>query len=1248
NTDLFDAATIERMSGHFVSLLEGIVANPSEQIAQLPLLTQPELHQLFVEWNSTQVDYPIDKCIHQLFEEQVERTPQAVAVVFGNEQLSYTQLNTRANQLAHYLRSLGVKSDTLVGLCVERSLEMVVGLLGILKAGGAYVPLDPNYPQERIRFMLNDCGAEVLLTHSQLKDKLAIGDWELGIGDRQTVSQSLKILCLDAGSFANQSTHNPTKQNQPDDLAYVIYTSGSTGQPKGVQLLHKGLSNYLHWAKDYYKVAQGIGSPVQSSFSFDATITSLYLPLVCGCTTILVTEKQELELLADIVQQNNHLSLIKITPSHLEILNQQLNSDTIANRVNTIVLGGEALQAKQIIPWLTHAPNTRLINEYGPTEAVVGCCVYEATQKRNLTGNILIGQPIANARIYILDNHNQPLPVGIPGELCIAGAGLARGYLNRPSATAEKFIELDLFGEQERVYKTGDLALWLPDGNLEYLGRIDNQVKIRGFRIELGEIEAVLSQHDHVQTSCVITREDMTGDKRLVAYVVAHQDLTVTIGELRSFLSSNLPTYMVPHNFVILESLPLTPNGKVDRNALPAPDSREGQEVSFVEPRNSKEEILAQIWAEVLRVEQVGIHDNFFELGGDSILSIQIISRAKQKGLQLILKQLFGNQTVAELATVAGTIKAIEAQQDLVTGALPLTPIQQWLFEQNLQQPHHYNQAFVLSVPSDLKPELLKQALQQLLLHHDALRLRFTQSDYSWQQVHSNPDENIAFSVVYLSALSETEQTAAIEAQADCLQARLNLNENLLQVAFFYLGVDKTARLLIVIHHLVIDGVSWRILLEDLELAYQQLAQGQAIKLPPKTTSFKDWSDKLSEYAQSIALKQQVAYWLKGIGASVVPLPVDHLQGANTVASANTVTVSLNQAETRALLQEVPKAYNTQINDVLLTALVLVVSAWTNCEVVLFNLEGHGREDIIDGVDLSRTVGWFTTIFPVLVELTTTENLAQALKSVKEQLRGIPNKGIGYGLLRYLCADAVIAAQLQALPPAEISFNYLGQFDQLLNTSSWLQQASESAGNSHSLQNNRAHLLDINSVISQQRLHISWTYSTNFHLLTTIENLAQEFVQTLQDLIAHCSSPENGGYTPTDFPLIKLNQQQLDQLLAPFFHESGTTHWRNIEDIYPLCSMQQGMLFESLYAPNSGVYFEQTSCSLSGQLNVAAFEQAWQHVVAKHSILRTGFVWEDLAQPVQVVYRCVDIELQRDHWQHLSPQQQQQQLEQLL
>ncbi|MFL9458776.1 amino acid adenylation domain-containing protein [Tolypothrix bouteillei VB521301_2] len=1131
DTSRFEQGTINRMLGHFVTLLQAIVANPQQQISQLPLLTASEQHQLLVEWNETSVDYPQDRCIHQLFEEQVALTPNAVAVVCEDQQLTYHQLNCRANQLAHYLQSLGVGADVLVGICVERSIEMIVGLLGILKAGGAYVPLDPEYPSERLNFILEDAGVSVLLTQQHLVEKFP--------------SLPAQVVCLDSWSLISQfSQHNPITLVRATHLAYAIYTSGSTGTPKGVAIAHLGLLNLVFWHQLAFEITSSDKATQLAGTGFDAAVWEIWPYLTAGASLYLVKS----ELVTSPVHLRDWLIAQKITvsfvptPVAIELLSLEWNAE-IALRY--LLIGGDRLHQypSASLPF-------QVVNNYGPTEntVVTTSGVVVAQQPSQILPSI--GRAIANTQLYILDSHLQPVPIGVPGELHIAGVGLAKGYLNRPDLTQQKFIPNPFrrsrgVGEQgrrgvkedqlclERLYKTGDLARYLPDGSIEYLGRIDNQVKIRGFRIELGEIEAVLSQHEHVQACCAIARVDSPGEKRLVAYIVPQPQAKLTSSKLRQFLKTKLPEYMVPSVIMFLESLPLTPNGKVDRRALPVPESRAGIEVSFIAPRTPVEAKLAQIWSQILRVD-VGIHDNFFSLGGDSIISIQIIAKAKQAGIELTLKQLFANPTIAELATVVDTTTSLSIEQRLVTGTLPLTPIQHWFFEQQFPQPHHFNQSFLLTVPSNINIEFLEQVWRELIKHHDALRLQFTQTHLNWQAIHAEPSDRQVVSCFDLRTLTHSEQTTAIENTANALQASLNLSENLVQVALFQLGNNKQARLLIVIHHLVVDGVSWRILLEDLQTGYAQLSEGQVIQLPNKTTAFKDWAQQLREYSVSSRLKSELSYWLSASSSEVASIPIDRANGENTVASANVISVSLNSAETQSLLQEVPKAYNTQINDVLLTALVLVLSRWTDSNSVLFNLEGHGREDIIDSVDLSRTVGWFTTMFPVVLKLSAKEldNLGQVLKSVKEQLRAIPNKGIGYGLLRYLNQDAEIRSQLATIPTPEISFNYLGQFTQVVNTESLTSPASESSGQSQSLQGQRANLLDINAIITDEQLQIHWTYSSNIHEQATIESIAREFVCKLQDIIAHCLEPENTGFTPTDFPLLEFNQSELDRILG--------------------------------------------------------------------------------------------------------------------
>ncbi|MGF1540613.1 MAG: amino acid adenylation domain-containing protein [Pleurocapsa sp.] len=638
DTNLFTDDAIQGMLGHLQVLLRAIASNPEQKVDNLPLLTPAERHQLLVEWNDTQTEYPQDKCIHQLFEAQVEKTPDAVAVVFKEQQLTYRELNNRANQLAHHLQTLGVKPEVLVGICVNRSLEMMIGLLAILKAGGAYIPLDPTYPSERLAYMLADSQLPILLTQNQLLDKLP--------------EHEAQTICLDQDwqNFANYSPNNPNSTVKTDNLAYIIYTSGSTGKPKGTMIIHSGMVNYLSWCTKAYNVADGEGSTVNSSIGFDATITSVFSPLLVGRKVVLLPEEDEIEELKKALCSGTKFSLVKITPAHLEILSHLLANEQANIQTQAFIIGGEALSEKVTSFWQQKAPSTKLINEYGPTETVVGCCIYEVDKQNFPSGNIPIGRPIANTELYILDKHLQPVPIGVLGELYIGGAGVARGYLNHPELTQEKFITNPF--NKSKLYKTGDLARYLRDGNIEYLGRIDHQVKIRGFRIELGEIEALIAQYPNVTSTTVIAREDKSGDKKLVAYIVPEKSKDFNSNQLHQFLHKKLPHYMVPSAFVQLDTLPLTPNGKVDRKALPAPDSSEIYvSDDFVAPRNNLELQLVKIWEDILNVRPIGIKDNFFNLGGHSLLVVRLMAQIQQHfGINLPLATILQNPTIEQIA----------------------------------------------------------------------------------------------------------------------------------------------------------------------------------------------------------------------------------------------------------------------------------------------------------------------------------------------------------------------------------------------------------------------------------------------------------------------------------------------------------------------------------------------------------------------------------------------------------------------
>ncbi|QLE51262.1 amino acid adenylation domain-containing protein [Nostoc sp. C057] len=1120
NTDLFDAATIQQMAEQYQTLLVGIVANPEQRVSELPLLTQTQ-QQLLVEWNQTQKEYPAKECIHDLFAAQVELMPDAVAIQQEGQQLTYRELSDRANQLAHHLQSLGVKPETLVGICVERSPEMIIALLGILKAGGAYIPLDPAYPEERLADILEDTQLSILLTQERFQGKVP--------------NYAGKTICLDRDwkIIAQHSTANPITKVQLHNLAYIIYTSGSTGKPKGVMIEQRSLINFVITATHEYGINAGDNILQFASICFDTSIEEILPCLLVGATLVLRTEQmlhssdefwrccREWQLtVLDLPTAYWHQLVAELTPE----------DSRIPESIRIVIIGGEEVQLEKVKRWHSsvahfwHPP--QLLNSYGPTEATVIATLDRLTPSAS---SVSIGRPISNVQVYVLDKYLQPVPIGVPGELHIGGAGLARGYWQRTELTAEKFIQN---AKLDRLYKTGDLARFRADGNLEYLGRVDDQVKIRGFRIELGEIETVLRQHPQVFQTVVIAREDIPGQKRLVAYVVPHEPQPTT-DELRQFLKAKLPNYMVPSAFVQLKALPMTPNRKIDYRSLPAPDLSRGAEDNFVAPQTPTEERLAAIWSEILRLKQVGIHDNFFELGGDSILSIQVISRANQAGIQIAPKQLFQYQTIAELAAVAGMTRSVKAEQGLVTGKVALTPIQHWFFEQKLPESDYFNQSAMLEVPPDLQPELLQQVVQELLLHHDALRLRFVQEGENWQQFNASTLEAVPFSVINLSHLSAEEQQTVMKAADAELQASLNLSTGAIaRVVLFRLGNDQPGRLLFIIHHLVVDGISWRILLEDLAMAYQQISRGEAIKLPAKTTSFQYWSDRLTEYAQSEAVTE-LDYWLSQSSIQVTALPVDYPSDKenNTVASTASVSISLTEEQTRALLQDVPSAYNTQINDVLLTALVQSFAQWTGERSLLVDLEGHGREDLFEDVDLSRTVGWFTTLFPVHLQLEEIDHPGEVLKLVKEQLRRIPNRGIGYGVLRYLHPDDTIRTKLQSFPQAQVSFNYLGQFDQVLKASTALGLAQEFKAE-QSLLNQRSHLLGVSGFIRTGRLEMTWAYSEKIHKRDTIEGLAFGFIEALRSLITHCQSPDAIGNTPSDFSAARLSQKQLDKFMT--------------------------------------------------------------------------------------------------------------------
>ncbi|WP_252361619.1 amino acid adenylation domain-containing protein, partial [Paenibacillus terrae] len=757
---LFKRETVEQIANHFIQVIDAVVNAPEMKLSEIAIITAAEQAQILEQFNTTAADYPMDKPIHQMFEEQVERTPEQKAVVFGESRLTYRELNDRVNQLAHALRAEGVRSEQFVGLMVERSLEMVIGIFGILKAGGAYVPIDPEYPEERIHYILKDSGAKLLLTQSHLRrERPDLAGFEG------------KMVDLDSSQAYAQDRSNPGITVKPKDLMYLIYTSGTTGLPKGTMIAQQGLVNYIWWSKKVYVGEEKLDFPLYSSISFDLTFTSIFTPLITG-NTIFIYEGADKGTLIQEIIEDNQVDILKLTPTHLSLIKDMKMPDH--SRIRKMIVGGENLSthlAKSIFDLF--GGNVEIFNEYGPTETVVGCMIYPYDPVRDTKESVPIGVPADNVYIYLLDSQRNLVPPGVPGEMYIAGDGVALGYLNRPELTAEKFVD-NPFAPGGRMYRTGDLARWQADGNIEYLGRIDEQVKIRGYRIELGEVEAQLMKVEAVQEAVVTARADEDGQKHLCAYLVTDRPLTAS--ELRGALAQELPSYMIPSYFVQLEQLPYTPNGKIDRKALPAPERSLPTGTAYEAPHTAVEQALTAVWQGVLGVGKIGIRDNFFDLGGDSIKSIQVSSRLLQAGYKLDMKHLFKYPTIAELSLYAQTVGHITDQGE-VTGETSLLPIQRWFFEQTPVDPHHYNHAVMLYRAEGFELTALRRTMDKIAEHHDALRLVFRLTDRGYEAWNRGASEGELYTLDIEDFRSEADCAAAIEAKASDIQRSINLSE---------------------------------------------------------------------------------------------------------------------------------------------------------------------------------------------------------------------------------------------------------------------------------------------------------------------------------------------------------------------------------------------------------------------------------------------------------------------------------------
>ncbi|OLB76498.1 MAG: hypothetical protein AUI14_18580 [Actinobacteria bacterium 13_2_20CM_2_71_6] len=1200
---LFDPATIERLSEQLLILLEGFADNADRPVADLPMLTRSQRHQVLEGWNDTAHQVPTGT-VPELFAEQARRTPTVTALISDGIELGYGELDARANRLAHRLIRLGVGPEQPVGLLMRRSIALAVAELAILKAGGAYVPLDVRAPESRMRSLLADTGASVLVTDHM---------WEEAA---QNVHSGHVVVTDTDTVLPDEPPDEPMVLLEPDNLAYVMYTSGSTGRPKGVAVRHRDIVDFAFDRRFRNGAHERV--LLHSPHSFDASTYELWVPLLSGGQVVVAPP---VDVDADVLRRmvtEHGVTGIFLTSGLFRIVAQE-SPEALAG-AREVWTGGEVVPAAAMRRVLQACPGLTVVDVYGPTETTTYATERPMRAVEEVPDVVPIGRPLDNMRTYVLDAALRPVPPGVPGELYIAGAGLARGYLGRPGLTAQRFVAAPFGPPGERMYRTGDVVRWTDDGELDFVGRADDQVKIRGFRIEPGEIESALLRHDEVAEAVVAVRQE-SGRKRLVAYVVPASDATADPGVLRAFLAESLPDYMVPSAWVTLATIPLNANGKVDRRALPTLEPGSTVDGGRVAPRTDAERALAEIWAAVLGVDRVGVEDDFFELGGDSILSIQVASRARQAGLGVMPRDLFRHPTVAALVASVAEPTAPVTDQGPVVGEVVLTPIQRWFLDTTPTHPERFDQSVTLELAEGVDEAALRTALSAVLAHHDALRMRYRYGDGQWRQDNA-PMEPVE--VLTRHDLSTVDDPARRMGEiAEAVHASFRLDDSpQLRAVLFDLGTGQRPVLLLAVHHLVVDGVSWRILLEDLDTAYRQVVAGETVALEPKTTSFRDWAQRLSEHARADGFAGEVDYWA-GIGdGGDATLPVDS-DGANTVGSMRSVAVGLDEAGTRALLQDVPGVYRTQINDVLLAALGRVLGRWTGRDRVLVELEGHGREELFEGVELSRTVGWFTTMFPIALSTSDSDDWGSVLKSVKENLRRIPGRGLGYGALRYLTETA----EPMGHPTPQVSFNYLGQFDWPLRDGGLFQATRGGLDADASPEAARAHLLDVVGAVERGRLEFTWFYSGEVHHESTVRRLAGELTDALREIVAHCALPDAGGRTPADFPLARLDQASVDRLVGD---------GRAVEDVYPLTPMQAGMVFHSLVDAASGAYFNQVQLRLVGVTDAQALGAAWQRVVDRTAILRSHVVWEGFDEPLQVVRRTARVPVSYLDWTGLS------------
>ncbi|HWL15344.1 MAG TPA: amino acid adenylation domain-containing protein [Opitutus sp.] len=1188
-TRLFRPETIRRYGAAFDRLLDALLEGPTQPLGRLAILPAEELALVTDRFNAVSGQGDASQTLISLFDAAVEAHPKSVALVGRERSLTYRETHDAADAVARRLaKDFGVKPGDRVALLVDASEAMILALLGVMKAGAAYVPIDVANPPERVRALLRDAGARVLIVEAN-------PEWTEP--DVQPVTLANLIQPVPA---AYPKLPAPT----PEMLAYVIYTSGSTGRPKGVMIEHGAAANSVQWRLRAYPFEASDATLLMPTYAFDASVLDIFPTLACGARLVLVTAAEKRDLAGQAARiERERITNLLLTPSLYS-----LYLDEIAGALGGlrwVCVAGEATTLSLVRKHFERLPRTRLFNEYGPTENSV---VTTWTELFATDTAVSIGRPVAGHRVHIVQPNGERCGLGVPGELVVSGVGLARGYLNQPELTVAAFTPAP-WDARVRIYRTGDLARWRPDGTLDFLGRRDGQIKLRGYRIELDEIEDVLRRQPGV-TAAAAKLAPVGGELQLIAYLVGKGSLDEAA--VRRACQDALPIYMVPSVFVRLETMPLNASGKVDRRALPVPDDAPTREAGGP-PQGERELVLAQIWRDVLKQPEIGRDDDYFRLGGDSIKGIQIISRLLQKGWRLDMRWLFRHPTIAGLAP---RLESARAAASVVSaepvGDVPLGPIQRWFFETCTVEPSHFNQGVWLDAPGRWDVEAMHTALRHVVAAHDAFRYRYTRDGAVWRQHCVAGAGVVGWRVADWRGAANADAEIAVLVRAE--QAAIDLAQGPLTRAAI-VRTDVRDRLFWTAHHLVVDGVSWRILLEDLAAAYAAASTGRGLPQLARTASFGQWTRAVETAVAAGLLADEASHWKEMAARPAPRLPYQAADRVGTVADLQTVTATVGGELTERLLGNAHAAYRTRGVELLVAAFRLAYAEWNPGEPLELTLEGHGRESALADLDVSRTVGWFTSVYPVqFVALPANAAGPLLIRETKEQLRRVPRNGAGYGW--WQAKSAGFAAKEAR---DSISFNFVGVFD-AADSGAALQLSAERPVAPQDSRQALLHSLSIFGYVAEGRLYWNADYDSTRWQESAVRALLERFVQALETVAGATALVRGVVPSPADFVYSRLELATFDRLVERCEWSPAT-----VEDIYPLSPMQKGLFYEAMKSPASEAYFEQMSFCLDGKIDLGALQQSWRDLVARHPALRSVFVQaEGDDEPLQVVLRAQD------------------------